>query len=151
MEGRPPESWTTHTESAASGAIIYWFRPTATPQGGAPLEIREQWIGTPLPVRAPRPAEGPESYIGIDVVDRTVRHPIPDGVAVAPLDAIAALDYFGQCDAASWWRQMLTRRPATRSFVFRRAEGEFLPPLLAYMLHPELADFVGQCALDDPG
>src|SRR3954447_26266386 len=140
MESRSERSWTRRAPSAAPDPVIYWFRPSTTPRGGAPLEVREQWVGIPLPVRTPRPVEGPESYIGIDVVDRRVQHPIPDGVAVAPLDAIAALEYFGRSEAASWWREMLQRRPATQSFVFRRAEGELLPPRLAYMLHPELED-----------
>jgi hypothetical protein len=141
MDGHPRYVWRRNGRPAGPDAIVYWFRATTTPQGGAPLEIRERWIGIPLPVRKPRPIEGPESFIGVDVVDRRMQHPVPDGVAVAPLDAIAALEHFGQHDAASWWRTMLQRRPATQSLVFRRAEGELLPPRLAYMLHPELEDF----------
>ena len=129
------------------GPILYWFRPMTTPFGGAPIEIRNGWVGVPLPVRQPRPAEGPESYIGLDVVDRRIRRPIPDGVAVAPRDAIDALEHFGRLEASSWWRHFVDDRPATKSFVFRRAEGELLPPRLALMLHPELEDF--ESGVDD--
>ena len=121
--------------------VIYWFRPRTIPAGSAPAAVREQWIGVPLPVRRPRPAEGPEGYLGLDVVDRRIVHPIADGVAVDAADAIAALRFFGRDEAASWWEEMLVRRPATESFVFRRHEGDLLPPTLALMLHPELEDF----------
>lgn len=122
--------------------IVYWFRPTVAPQGGAPIPIRERWVGIPLPVRRPRPVEGPESYIGTDVADRRKHHLVDDGVAVDPHDAIAALRFFGENDAADWWEHLLVDRPLIVSFVFRRAEGDLLPPRLARMLHPELDDLV---------
>jgi hypothetical protein len=104
-----------------SGEIVYWFRPNTTPTGGAPIEIRQCWVGVPLPVRRPRPIE--------------------DGIAVDPRDAIKALEHFGHHAAGLWWRELLQRRPATESFVFRRDEGELLPPRLALMLHPDLDGF----------
>jgi hypothetical protein len=120
---------------------MYWFRATRTPFGSAPEPVRARWVGVPLPVRRPRPAEGPERYTGVDAVDRSIRRAIADGVAVDPADAIAALEYYGHADAAEWWRTLLRERPATRGFVFRRSEGELLPPRLAFMLHPELEEF----------
>ena len=123
------------------GEIVYWFRPKTTPTGGAPLEIRTCWVGVPLPVRRPRPVEGPERFVGRDVIDRRIVRPIDDGIAVDPRDAIKALEHFGHDEAARWWRDLLRRRPATESLVFRRKEGELLPPRLALMLHPELEGF----------
>jgi hypothetical protein len=43
--------------STRERGIVYWFRPTIVPVGGAPLNIRQRWIGVPLPVRRPRPVE----------------------------------------------------------------------------------------------
>src|SRR5262249_45626769 len=80
---------------AFDDGIVYWFRPTTVPVGGAPLDIRQRWIGVPLPVRRPRPVEGPESYVGRDVVDRQIQREIPDGVRIDINDATAALRYFG--------------------------------------------------------
>jgi len=121
--------------------VVYWFRLTSVPVGGAPLDIRQRWIGVPLPVRRPRPIEGPESYLGRDVVDRRIERPIPDGVSVDVGDAMAALRFFGEAEAADWWEDFLRRRPMTSALVFRRSEGDLMPPRLALLLHPELEDF----------
>ena len=120
--------------------ILYWFRPTATPSGGAPEAVRRQWIGVPLPVRDPRPVEGPLPFIATDVVDRAILRAINDGVAVAPRDALDMLRRFDRHDAADWWEDLLQVRTSIKSFVFRRAEGDLLPPKLAQMLYPELDD-----------
>jgi hypothetical protein len=95
----------------------------------------------PLPVRRPRPVEGPESYVGRDVVDRRIERPIPDGVWVDLGDAVAALRFFGEAEAAAWWEDLRRRRPMTAALLFRRDEGELMPPSLAFLLHPELEDF----------
>lgn len=120
---------------------MYWFRPNTTPSGGAPIEIRECWVGVPLPVRRPRPVEGPERFVARDVLDRRIVKPIDDGIAVDPEDAIRALEHAGRSAAALWWRQLLQERANIASFVFRRDEGELLPPRLALMLHPDLDGF----------
>ena len=121
--------------------VLFWFRVTAVPSGGAPPEIRCQWVGVPLPVRRPRPVEGPQPHLGRDVVDRRIRRAISDGVVVEPPDALAALRLFDRSDAAAWWQAHLALRPLANGLVFRRHEGEFLPTRLAHMLHPELDDF----------
>lgn len=124
----------------AEEEIVYWFVPSQVPVGGAPLAIRARWVGVPLPVRRPRPVEGPERHIGTDVVDRRL-HPIDDGVVVEPADALRALRRTGAEEAAAWWEQLFARRPLSRGLVFRRAEGELLPHRLALMLHPDLEDW----------
>ena len=121
--------------------ILYWFRVRSLPEGGAPLEIRQQWLGLLLPIRQPRPVEGPESYIGTDVMDRRVLRQIADGVAVEPADALKVLRLCERADAADWWEALLARRPAVASLVFRRHEGDLLPSRMAYLLHPELESF----------
>ena len=130
-----------NSDNADRSPVLFWFRVTTVPVGGAPLEIRGQWVGIPLPVRRPRPVEGPQAHLGRDVIDRSVVRPIGDGIVVEPADGVTALRFFGRPEAASWWERHLASRPMTTGLVFRRHEGEFLPPRLALMLHPELIDF----------
>jgi hypothetical protein len=141
MERRMFGGWPRRRRLYASGEIVYWFRPNTTPSGGAPIEIRQCWVGLPLPVRRPRPVEGPESFVARDVLDRRIVKPVDDGIAVDPRDAITALEHYGHAAAAQWWRDLLRSRPDVASFVFRREEGDLLPPQLALMLHPELEEF----------
>src|SRR3954452_6915294 len=91
--------------------VEYWFEVTTLPVGSAPEWVRGEWLGLPLPVRHARPVEGPEPHMGIDVIDRSKRNHISDGVAVVWRDAIDALVFFGRDDAASWWRDHLATRP----------------------------------------
>jgi hypothetical protein len=126
------------------GPVLFWFRVMAVPTGGAPVEIRRQWVGVPLPVRRPRPVEGPQPHLGRDVVDRRIQRAISDGVVVEPNDAVAALRLFDRPDAAAWWEVQTASRPSTNGLVFRRHEGEFLPSRLAHMLHPELDNFASE-------
>jgi hypothetical protein len=132
-------------EAGHAPPILYWFRATTTPTGGAPETVRRQWVGVPLPVRDPRPVEGPLPYVATDVVDPAIRRAINDGVAVAPEDALDMLHRFDRHNAADWWENLLKVRTNIKSFVFRRTEGELLPPTLARMLYPELD------AIDDAG
>lgn len=129
-------------EHAGGGeGIIYWFLVTSTPVGGAPREVREDWVGVPLPVRRPRPIEGPEPHVAINVRDREVTY-ISDGVAVAPHDAVRVLRLFGRDAAARWWESYLEARPATVALAFRTFEGRLLPPSYVRMRFPELDEFV---------
>src|ERR1700682_1641303 len=130
-----------HALDGRRSPVLFWFRVTTVPAGGAPVEVRRQWVGVPPPVRRPRPVEGPQAHVGRDVADRRVVRMIGDGVVVEPEDGFAALRYFGRPEAAAWWEQHLASRPMTSGLVFRRHEGEFLPSRLAHMLHPELTDF----------
>ena len=143
--GAPPADLEAMIPRPISGGraapVLFWFRVTAVPSGGAPPEIRCQWVGVPLPVRRPRPVEGPQAHLGRDVVDRRIRRAISDGVVVEPPDALAALRLFDRSEAAAWWQAQLASRPLANGLVFRRHEGEFLPTRLAHMLHPELDDF----------
>ena len=121
--------------------VLFWFRVAVVPSGGAPLEIRREWVGVPLPVRRGRPVEGPQPHVGSDVVDRRIRRAVADGVVVESDDAVTALALFGRSDAAAWWEEHLAAQPHEQGLLFRRHEGEFLPSRLARMLHPELDDF----------
>lgn len=94
-------------------------------------------MGLPLPVRRPRPVEGPDARVGRDVVDRSVVRVIPDGVVVETDDAQRILRLYGRDEAADWWEK---RAPGS-GLVFRIHEGRLLPPSLAVRLFPEIDDF----------
>ena len=117
--------------------IIAWFQITAMPAGGAPEAVRAQWIGVPLPVRRPRPVEGPDAHLARDVADRSLKV-IPDGVVVEMHDAITMLRLHGREEAADWWQAQNLRA----ALVFRTFEGRLLPPSLAARLFPEVEDFL---------
>ncbi|HEY2430713.1 MAG TPA: hypothetical protein VGI06_17395 [Acidimicrobiales bacterium] len=122
------------------GDIVYWFLITTIPSGGAPEEVRRRWVGVPLPVRRPRPIEGPEPHVGRNLADRQVRL-IPDGVAVTPHDAFTALRLFDRADAAAWWEAHCAAHPEVIGFVFRAWEGQLMPPSYASLRFPEIDAF----------
>lgn len=123
------------------GEIYYWFVVAQTPQGGAPLEIREQWNGVALPVRRPRPVEAPVPLVGREIGRETVRNFIDDGVPVLAADALRALDLFGRHEALAWWREWFAGRAISPTLAFRTHEGRLVPPSLALRLYPELDGF----------
>jgi hypothetical protein len=125
---------------AHAGEIVYWFLVTSTPIGGAPEHIRGQWVGVPLPVRRPRPVEGPEPHVARNIRDRRVSV-IPDGVAVAGPDALRALELFDRPEAAAWWSAHLATSPSTSALAFRTSEGRLMPPSFAVRRFPELDAF----------
>lgn len=121
--------------------IVYWFLVSRTPRGGAPLDIREAWIGLALPVRRPRPVEAPVPFVGRDV-DSDARKIIDDGVPVRGDDALMMLELFDRRDALVWWQEYFSHAGLHPNLVFRTDEGRLLPPSLATRLHPELDGFV---------
>lgn len=83
----------TYPSREAEKPVLFWILITATPEGEAPLDVRESWIGTVLPVRE-------------DSTKRiSDRH---DGNAntypVITEDAIKALRLQGRGESADWWR-----------------------------------------------
>jgi hypothetical protein len=147
--GRPslPPTLTERTfiapavEPILTTMIVYWFLVTSVPEGGAPIEIRRQWVDLALPVRRPRPVEGPQPYRGRDVIDRRIRRTISDGVPVELADALALLRMFGREEAAAWWDELLAADRAPTALVFRAWEGRVVPDRYARMLYPELDGF----------
>lgn len=128
--------------------VLYWFEVTSVPEGGAPDEVRAEWVGVPLPVRRPRPVEGPNPKVGRDVMDLRQRNMIADGVIVELNDAVAALRIFGRHDAADWWDRWSRRRAPTPGLVFRTWEGRLLPAGYVERRFPELDSLsIGQSHL----
>jgi hypothetical protein len=125
----------------SSGDVLYWFEVTSVPEGGAPQEIRAEWVGVPLPVRRPRPVEGPDLKIGRDVQDLNRRKLIADGVVVEIADALSTLRLFGRETAADWWDRWSQSGPRAAALVFRTWEGRLLPSGYVGLLFPELDEF----------
>jgi hypothetical protein len=123
------------------GEVQYWFEVTAVPEGGAPAEVRADWVGVVLPVRRPRPMEGPDAKVGRDVLDHTRRNVIPDGVVVEFADALELLRLFGREEAAAWWEGWSRARARTAPLVFRAWEGRLLPTGYVERRYPEVAGF----------
>lgn len=125
------------------GEILYWFEVLAVPEGGAPREIRAQWVGVPLPVRQPRPMEGPDPRFGRDVHDIRRRTVIPDGVVVEFEDALRALRLFGRDAAADWWAAWARSTGRSAALVFRTREGRLVPHGYVERRYPEVEGFSG--------
>jgi hypothetical protein len=116
--------------------IAQWFLPTRTPFGAAPEEIREKWIGVPLPVRESNLTENLNTLQGYlpgmnidDPTDVIINEP-SETVVVESLDAFKALRAAGQTEAAQWWEQWFWSRHQFmgNSLIFQAEEGQLLSP-----------------------
>lgn len=101
------------------GPVLAEFTLNQTPQGGAPVEIREQWIGIPLPVRERNLAR--LALGSIECFDfltfSTKQNDNP--VSIAGIEAVDALVVAERFEAANFW---LTYQAGL--FTFRVYEGE---------------------------
>ena len=101
------------------GPILAEFTLDQTPQGGAPLHVREQWVGTPLPVRETSIAQlamGEVEYF--DVLTFNAKRN-DDPVSILGMEAIEALVGAGKIDAADFWVPY-----QDGLFTFRGYEGQ---------------------------
>lgn len=112
-------------------AVAQWFTPTTKPSGGAPEEIRAQWIGVSLPVlksNIVHPELIGDYVVGQNIFDPTdVKVNEPEAtVTVEAIDAFKALRDAGRDEAAEWWESWFeTRHPmfGTR-LIFQASEGD---------------------------
>jgi hypothetical protein len=99
------------------GPVALNFVLTQTPQGGAPDDIKEAWIGVKLPVR-----EGNLGGLAVRYVDlltgelKNNDSPVP----IAGIEAVHALAEAGQEAAAEFWIPY-----QLGLFTFRAYEGDF--------------------------
>jgi hypothetical protein len=103
------------------GPVIAHFTITSTPQGGAPEEIKEQWIGVSLPVRQ-RLLET-QSVHFFDILTAEFKENL-EAVPVYGFDAVAALRVYGRDDAADFWAD---NGFEFANLIFRAQEGDFVP------------------------
>jgi hypothetical protein len=116
-----------------------WFIPRVTPYGGAPEEIKKQWVDVPLPLRYIR-SEAPEGFIGETVGDPQQINILADSVTVEAVDALKALRVFGRTEAADWWDGYIGGRGADLGFAVETGDqvlsANYLPRIL-----PGIEDF----------
>lgn len=103
------------------GPVVATFTIEKTPQGGAPEEIRKDWLGIGLPVRAENlSARALAQTIYFDQLrGRTIEN--DDPVAVTGIDAVHALEQAGRESAAQFWAAA-----QLASLVFRAHEGKLV-------------------------
>lgn len=101
------------------GPVLAEFTLDQAPQGGAPIEIREQWIGITLPVRErnlARLAFGSIKYFDYLTFNTTQND---DPVSIAGIEAVDALVVAERFEAADFWLPY-----QAGLFTFRGHEGE---------------------------
>lgn len=111
------------TITSMYGEVGAYFTITEIPAGGAPLVIKEQWVGLTLPVRIAnvgRQALGYEVRV-YDIITKQVREnnePVP----VTGLEALHVLDSAGKQEAVDFWLPY-----GLALFTFRAHEGLLAP------------------------
>jgi hypothetical protein len=104
------------------GQVGATFIITQTPQGGAPEEIKEQWVGTTLPVRNRNLGQAALSpTVNFDYLRQQFIE-TDDPVSITGIDAVQALRDAGKEEAARFWEAY-----QLASFVFRAHEGTLEP------------------------
>ncbi len=129
---------------APGGEIRSWFVIRNQPFGAAPDEIKDQWIGVPLPLRYDRSQEAPITTMTADVneVGPIGLYVVPDAIEVRTIDAIKALKLFDRSEAAKWWDDWsINRHGGYFSLTFQAREGDLVPPDYLRMLLPGIESF----------
>lgn len=104
------------------GPVKAEFIITQTPKGGAPEDIKEQWVGVSLPVRAAhlgQTALAPTR--NFDCLTQQITKN-DDPVAITGIDAVHALAEAGKESAARFWDSMQMAK-----FIFQAHEGTLQP------------------------
>jgi hypothetical protein len=109
------------------GEIRAHFTVTQIPKGSASEEIRREWVGLDLPVRA--------KFLGEEALKETTYFDTLSGdvikntesVTVVGVDAIVALDDAGKEEASDYWAPF-----AFATFVFRASEGVLTPVVASH-------------------
>ena len=98
------------------GPVVATFTITDVPAGGAPLEIRQEWLETQLPVRALHVLRLNHGYVGRrfnplaedNAVDTLTgekpKWPVWGNVEVRGYDAIESLRAAGRLAAVEFWK-----------------------------------------------
>lgn len=109
------------TRAKRFGRVVGTFSVTDIPEGEAPFQIREEWLGVGLPVRSRLVQEfkGPiNTYLNLISGHSTEHfHRVP----IYGADAIEALTLANKLDAAQYWAE---NGYSLGILVFRAAEGE---------------------------
>jgi hypothetical protein len=101
--------------------ILSWFIVGTMPEGEAPIEIKEQWLGVPLPVRMKAPRL--DYRVGVLSGERITS--VKDAIPVNTDDAILALRAAGKEEAADWW-EANGHTHGDPTLLFDAAEGKLV-------------------------
>ena len=116
------------------GPVEVTFTVTQVPRGGAPREIREDWVGAALPVRKLHAARLFHGYIGrrwfpvpedraVDAITgEKPEWPVWGNVEIRGYDAIDSLRELGRISAADYWEPY-----ADAMLGFQMSEGNLGP------------------------
>ena len=97
--------------------IVIDFTITQVPEGGAPEEIRREWVGLSLPVREQNALGlGPRYF---DLLTGQMRDN-PSSVGISGIEAVDALYRAGKIEASNFWYPY-----HLGLFTFRAYEGRF--------------------------
>jgi hypothetical protein len=102
-----------------------WFVPRVVPYGSAPVSIKRQWVGLPLPIRYDRPIEAPEANFGHSVNNESQINILEDSVTIEVPDALKSLRIFGRDEAANWWQDYIDGRLARLIFAVENEDQIF--------------------------
>jgi hypothetical protein len=107
------------------GQIVASFTIQKVPQGGAPDDVKEAWLGVSLPIRSENIPDGklPNRQVAFDEITEQYNE-INSPVKIYGLDAVMALDQAGKVEAAEYW---LNTGFVLATLVFRANEGELNP------------------------
>ena len=119
----------------STDTIKSWFWVKSTPEGEAPLNIRNQWIDVPLPLRYDRPIEAPDPISGRQILTKRELY-YSDGVEINRLDAVRILEVLEVEEAAAYWADH-----ASRLLVFDMQCGLLVPSRFMWQRFPILEDF----------
>lgn len=108
------EAYVAEMERNPDQELITLIRITDVPDGDAPLEIREQWVGMVLFTAL----RDPQHRRTMSVMDPRDRKPAKVGYIVDRALAIAALRNDGKGLAADWWDELFRDRDDEESWVF---------------------------------
>jgi hypothetical protein len=105
------------------------IRFTQVPQGGAPIEVREQWIG--IEVSCLFTHDGIPLDSGDRTIDAATGFQVPDypGYIVLQEDAIQAL-HRKPPEAAAWWKDHGFPQHSFGIFLFNLNSAEVLKPVM---------------------
>lgn len=117
-----------------------WFIPRVIPWGGAPEEIKSQWVNIPLPFRYDRPSEGPEPHLGHDIQEWSDITFLENAVSIRGIDAVKSLRIFERYEAADWWDGYFMGCYSDLAFAIE-PEDQLLPHDYLRRILPGLEDF----------
>ncbi len=111
--------------AAELGEVVAIFTIEGVPRGGAPVAVKEAWVGVSLPVRSVNHETGmmPGREVAFDEITQRYNE-IDSPVRVYGLDAVMCLDNAGKNVAAQYW---LDTGFVFATLVFRADEGKLSP------------------------